>query len=127
MTDTEIIAFCRNCKKDSLDCPMAAGDYDRAVELSCCGQQKEIVIIEQKLTGIERRRAQNRESERRARARNPEKFRARQKAWQDKHREEQKAKKRAYYKAHREEILARKKELARMRAQNTDCIVDGKG
>lgn len=80
MTDTEIIAFCRNCKKDSLDCPMAAGDYDRAVELSCCGQQKEIVIIEQKLTGIERRRAQNRESERRARARNPEKFRARQKA-----------------------------------------------
>lgn len=91
MTDTEIIAFCRNCKKDSLDCPMAAGDYDRAVELSCCGQQKEIVIIEQKLTGIERRRAQNRESERRARARNPEKFRARQKAWQDKHREEQKA------------------------------------
>lgn len=127
MTDTEIIAFCRNCKKDSLDCPMAAGDYDRAVELSCCGQQKEIVIIEQKLTGIERRRAQNRESERRARARNPEKYRARQRAWQDKHREEQKAKKRAYYRAHREEILARKKELARMRVQNTDCVVDGKG
>lgn len=124
MTDTEIITFCRNCKKDSLDCPMAAGDYDRAVELNCCGQQKEIVIIEQKLTGIERRRAQNRESERRARARNPEKFRARQKAWQDKHREEQKAKKRAYYKAHREEILARKKELARIRAQNTCCESD---
>lgn len=124
MTDTEIIAFCRNCKKDSLDCPMAAGDYDRAVELSCCGQQKEIVIIEQKLTGIERRRAQNRESERRARARNPEKFRARQRAWQDKHREEQKAKKRAYYRAHREEILARKKELAWMRAQNTCCESD---
>lgn len=124
MTDTEIITFCRNCKKDSLDCPMAAGDYDRAVELSCCGQQKEIVIIEQKLTGIERRRAQNRESERRARAANPEKFRARQKAWQDKHREEQKAKKRAYYKAHREEILARKKELAWMRAQNTCCESD---
>ena len=127
MTDTEIIAFCRNCKKDSLDCPMAAGDYDRAVELSCCGQQKEIVIIEQKLTGIERRRAQNRESERRARAANPEKFRARQKAWQDKHREEQKAKKRAYYKAHREEILARKRELKRIRDQNIDCTSDKQG
>nr|DAW58099.1 MAG TPA: hypothetical protein [Ackermannviridae sp.] len=127
MTDTEIISFCRNCKKDSLDCPMAAGDYDRAVELNCCGQQKDIVIIEQKLTGIERRRAQNRESERRARAANPEKFRARQKAWQDKHREEQKAKKRAYYRAHREEILARKRELKRIRDQNTDCIVDEKG
>ena len=93
MTDTEIIAFCRNCKKDSLDCPMAAGDYDRAVELNCCGQQKDIVIIEQKLTGIELKRAKNREYERKARAANPEKFRARQRAWQDKHREEQKAKK----------------------------------
>ena len=106
---------------------MAAGDYDRAVELNCCGQQKDIVIIEQKLTGIELKRAKNREYERKDRAKNPEKYRARQRAWQDKHREEQKAKKRAYYKAHREEILARKKELARMRVQNTDCVVDGKG
>lgn len=127
MTDKEIAAFCLRCTKDSLDCPMAAGDYDRAVELNCCGQQKDIVIIEQKLTGIELKRAKNREYERKARAANPEKFRARQKAWQDKHREDQKAKKRAYYKAHREEILARKKELARMRAQNTVCIGDGKG
>lgn len=127
MTDKEIAAFCLRCTKDSLDCQMAAGDYDRAVELNCCGQQKDIVIIEQKLTGIELKRAKNREYERKDRAANPEKYRARQKAWQDKHREEQKAKKRAYYKAHREEILARKKELARMRAQNTDCIVDGKG
>ena len=124
MTDTEIIAFCRNCKKDSLDCPMAAGDYDRAVELNCCGQQKDIVIIEQKLTGIELKRAKNREYERKARAANPEKFRARQRAWQDKHIEEQKAKKREYYKAHREEILARKKELARVRAQNIGCDGD---
>lgn len=127
MTDTEIITFCRKCKKDSLDCPMAAGDYDRAVELNCCGQQKDIVIIEQKLTGIELKRAKNREYERKARAANPEKFRARQKAWQDKHREEQKAKKRAYYKAHREEILARKRELKRIRDQNTVCIGSGKG
>lgn len=127
MTDTEIIAFCRNCKKDSLDCPMEAGDYDRAVELNCCGQQKDIVIIEQKLTGIELKRAKKREYERKERAANPEKFRARQKAWQDKHREEQKAKKRAYYKAHREEILARKRELKRIRDQNTVCIGSGKG
>ena len=127
MTDAEIIAFCRNCKKDSLDCPMAAGDYDRAVELNCCGQQKEIVIIEQKLTGIELKRAKNREYERKDRAANPEKYRARQRAWQDKHREEQKAKKRAYYRAHREEILARKQELKRIRNQNTDCIGDGTG
>lgn len=127
MTDKEIAAFCLRCTKDSLDCPLAAGDYDRAVELSCCGQQKDIVIIEQKLTGIELKRAKNREYERKERAANPEKFRARQRAWQDKHREEQKAKKRAYYRAHREEILARKKELARMRAQNTACIGSGKG
>ena len=127
MTDTEIIAFCRNCKKDSLDCPMEAGDYDRAVELNCCGQQKDIVIIEQKLTGIELKRAKKREYERKERAANPEKFRARQKAWQDTHREEQKAKKRAYYKAHREEILARKRELKRIRDQNTVCIGSGKG
>ena len=124
MTDKEIASFCLRCKKDSLDCPMAAGDYDRAVELNCCGQQKDIVIIEQKLTGIELKRAKNREYERKARAANPEKFRARQKAWQDKHREEQKAKKRAHYRAHREEILARKKELARMRAQNIGCEDD---
>ena len=127
MTDTEIITFCRNCKKDSLDCPMAAGDYDRAVELSCCGQQKEIVIIEQKLTGIEPKRAKNREYERKDRAANPEKYRARQKAWQDKHREEQKAKKRAHYRAHREEILARKRELKRIRDQNMDCASDKQG
>lgn len=127
MTDKEIASFCLRCKKDSLDCPLAAGDYDRAVELNCCGQQKDIVIIEQKLTGIELKRAKNREYERKDRAKNPEKYRARQKAWQDKHREEQKAKKRAYYKAHREEILARKKELARMRVQNTVCISDGRG
>lgn len=127
MTDKEIASFCLRCKKDSLDCPMAAGDYDRAVELNCCGQQKDIVIIEQKLTGIKLKRAKNREYERKDRAKNPEKYRARQRAWQDKHREEQKAKKRAYYRAHREEILARKKELARMRVQNTDCVVDGKG
>lgn len=127
MTDTEIIAFCRNCKKDSLDCPMAAGDYDRAVELSCCGQQKDIVIIEQKLTGIELKRAKNLEYERKDRAANPEKYRARQRAWQDKHREEQKAKKRAYYKAHREEILARKRELKRIRDQNIDCTSDKQG
>ena len=124
MTDKEIAEFCLRCTKDSLDCPMAAGDYDRAVELSCCGQQKEIVIIEQKLAGIELKRAKNREYERRDRAANPEKYRARQRAWQDKHREEQKAKKRAYYRAHREEILARKKELAWMRAQNTCCESD---
>lgn len=124
MTDKEIAVFCLRCTKDSLDCPLAAGDYDRAVELNCCGQQKDIVIIEQKLTGIELKRAKNREYERKARAANPEKFRARQKAWQDKHREEQKAKKRAHYRAHREEILARKKELARMRAQNIGCESD---
>lgn len=124
MTDKEIAAFCLRCTKDSLDCPMAAGDYDRAVELNCCGQQKDIVIIEQKLTGIELKRVKNREYERKARAANPEKYRARQRAWQDKHREEQKAKKRAHYRAHREEILARKKELARMRAQNTCCDSD---
>lgn len=124
MTDKDIAAFCLRCTKDSLDCPLAAGDYDRAVELNCCGQQKDIVIVEQKLTGIELKRAKNREYERKARAANPEKYRARQKAWQDKHREEQKAKKRAYYRAHREEILARKKDLAWMRAQNTCCESD---
>ena len=85
------------------------------------------MIIEQKLTGIELKRAKNREYERKDRAANPEKYRARQRAWQDKHREEQKAKKRAYYKAHREEILARKRELKRIRDQNTVCIGHGKG
>ena len=124
MTDTEIAAFCRSCKKDSLDCPLAAGDYDRALDLNCCGHQKDIVIIEPKLSGIELKRAKNREYNRRARAKNPEYFRAKQREWQDKHREEQKAKKRAYYKAHREEILARKKELARMRTQNTSHECD---
>ncbi len=127
MTDKEIATFCLRCTKDSSDCPLAAGDYDRAVELNGCGQQKDIVIIEQKLTGIELKRAKNREYERKDRAANPEKYRARQRAWQDKHREEQKAKKRAYYKAHREEILARKRELKRIRDQNTDCTSDKQG
>lgn len=44
MTDKEIAAFCLRCTKDSLDCPLAAGDYDRAVEMSCCRNQKRIVI-----------------------------------------------------------------------------------
>ena len=29
MTDKEIAAFCLRCTKDSLDCPLAAGDYDK--------------------------------------------------------------------------------------------------
>ena len=123
MTDKEIAAFCLRCTKDSLDCPLAAGDYDRAVELSYCRNQKRIVI-EPECAEAAKKRAQRRASYLRCKAKDPEKDKLRQRAYREAHKEELQAKRRAYYKAHREEILARKRELKRIRDQNTDCTSD---
>ena len=114
MTDKEIAAFCLRCTKDSLDCPLAAGDYDRAVELSCCRNQKRIVI-EPECAEAAKKRAQRMASYLRCKAKDPEKDKLRQRAYREAHKEELQAKRRAYYKANREMIIAQESERRRKR------------
>lgn len=109
MTDKEIAALCLRCTKDSLDCPMAAGDYDRAVEMSCCRNQKRIVL-EPDCAKNAKKRAQRRASYLRCKAKDPEKD-----------------KRRAYYKANREMIIARESERRRKRRMREALEQIGEG